>query len=70
MEKITNTQKICFIIAYHQKEGIKRLPFPEHLKHRYRNFTEPDLTKLWAATSHLVRNSKVCTGGRIIYTRD
>lgn len=35
--------------AYHHKETIEFIPFPEHLKGHYQAFTQADLTKLRAA---------------------
>lgn len=33
------------ILAYHQKTNIDYIPFPEHLKRHYQEFTQADLTK-------------------------
>lgn len=37
------------VIAAHKTGGIKYIPFPEHLKGHYQNYTQADLTKLRAA---------------------
>ncbi len=37
------------VIAYHQRGQIEYIPFPEHLKGCYQNFTEADLSALRAA---------------------
>lgn len=37
------------VIAYHGKGEIETIPFPEHLKSRYQEYTQADLTKLRTA---------------------
>ncbi|ATZ92661.1 ADP-glyceromanno-heptose 6-epimerase [Dickeya fangzhongdai] len=37
------------VLAYHQKDGVEYIPFPEKLKGRYQSYTQADLTNLRAA---------------------
>ena len=37
------------VIKYHGKGSVETIPFPEHLKGAYQEFTQADLTKLRAA---------------------
>ncbi|TON50266.1 ADP-L-glycero-D-mannoheptose-6-epimerase, partial [Vibrio parahaemolyticus] len=37
------------VIQHHNKGEIQTIPFPEHLKGAYQEFTQADLTKLRAA---------------------
>ncbi len=41
------------VIAYHGKGQIETIPFPDHLKGAYQEFTQADLTKLRAAGCNL-----------------
>lgn len=37
------------VIAFHGRGEVETIPFPDHLKGAYQEFTEADLTKLRAA---------------------
>ncbi len=36
------------MIKFHGKGAVETIPFPEHLKSRYQEYTQADLTKLRA----------------------